>query len=136
MVEPGGGGPGDRPGLPHRPDKAGPGAQVPVRLKAGGEDRRDDRGQEGGRGVGGRHWRGVADRTEHGATAGSGRPARGRGGLTGREGRRAAMPRYYEDFYHYEPSRPREVRGGIKAQSRRGSFAESWWGRPWLEVLE
>jgi uncharacterized Zn finger protein len=46
------------------------------------------------------------------------------------------MPRYYEDFYHYEPTRPREVKGGIKAQNRRGSFAESWWGRRWLEVLE
>ncbi|MCW2241270.1 SWIM zinc finger family protein [Azospirillum canadense] len=40
------------------------------------------------------------------------------------------------DFYHYEPTRPRAAKGGIKAQSRRGSFTESWWGRRWIEVLE
>ena len=31
---------------------------------------------------------------------------------------------------------PREARGGIKASSRRGDFAESWWGKRWIEVLE
>lgn len=41
--------------------------------------------------------------------------------------------------YHYEyfpPSRPREAKGGIKAQSRRGGFTESWWATRWIEVLE
>lgn len=42
----------------------------------------------------------------------------------------------YGDFYHYEPARRREAKGGIKAQNRRGAFAESWWGRRWIEVLE
>lgn len=42
----------------------------------------------------------------------------------------------YGDFYHYEPTRPRAAKGGIKAQSRRGSFTESWWGRRWIEVLD
>jgi uncharacterized Zn finger protein len=36
----------------------------------------------------------------------------------------------------FPPSRPREAKGGIKAQSRRGAFAESWWARRWLAVLE
>jgi len=47
------------------------------------------------------------------------------------------MPRRRDhDFFWYERTRPREAKGGIKAQSRRGGFAESWWGRRWLEVLE
>jgi uncharacterized Zn finger protein len=28
------------------------------------------------------------------------------------------------------------VKGGIKAQSRRGAFATSWWGQRWIKVLE
>lgn len=44
------------------------------------------------------------------------------------------MPyRYDEDF---KPSRPREAKGGIKAQSGRGSFGRSWWARRWIEALE
>ena len=41
--------------------------------------------------------------------------------------------RYYE---YFEPSRPREAKGGIKAQSKRGGFGESWWAQRWVEVLE
>ena len=41
--------------------------------------------------------------------------------------------RYYGDF---KPSRPREAKGGIKAQSGRGGFGNSWWARRWIEVLE
>lgn len=40
----------------------------------------------------------------------------------------------YEDFHRYQPRR--EAKGGIKAQSRRGAFAENWWGRRWIEVLD
>ena len=36
----------------------------------------------------------------------------------------------------YPPSRPRDVTGGIKAQNRRGTFAESWWAKRWIAVLE
>ena len=36
----------------------------------------------------------------------------------------------------YEPSHPREVRGGIKAQSKTGGFGRSWWARRWIDVLE
>src|SRR3954470_19826879 len=53
-----------------------------------------------------------------------------------RAGGESHMARFYDEFYHYEPTQPREAKGGIKARSRRGDFAESWWGRRWLQVLE
>ncbi len=31
---------------------------------------------------------------------------------------------------------PRKVKGGIRARSKRGAFARSWWARRWLAVLE
>jgi uncharacterized Zn finger protein len=37
---------------------------------------------------------------------------------------------------YYKPSRPREARGGIKSQSKPGTFGESWWAKRWIEVLE
>jgi len=40
------------------------------------------------------------------------------------------------DFYFFKPSIPRSVRGGIKAQSRRGTFGDSWWATRWISVLE
>lgn len=42
----------------------------------------------------------------------------------------------WNDWEPYEPSRPRAARGGIKANSRRGSFGQNWWARRWLAVLE
>lgn len=42
----------------------------------------------------------------------------------------------YNDFGFYPPSKPREAKGGIKAQNKRGSFGESWWAKRWIEVLE
>jgi uncharacterized Zn finger protein len=42
----------------------------------------------------------------------------------------------YRRFDYYEYTQPRKTRGGIKAQSRRGSFGENWWARRWIEVLE
>ena len=44
--------------------------------------------------------------------------------------------RYRSDFFWYKPEPPLEVKGGIRAGSRRGGFAASWWGRRWIEVLE
>jgi uncharacterized Zn finger protein len=41
---------------------------------------------------------------------------------------------YERDFY--PRSRPRAAKGGIKAQSKRGQFGESWWARRWIAVLE
>jgi uncharacterized Zn finger protein len=43
---------------------------------------------------------------------------------------------WWNEFRYYPPSRPREARGGIKAQSKRRAFGESWWARRWIEVLE
>jgi uncharacterized Zn finger protein len=31
---------------------------------------------------------------------------------------------------------PRKVKGGIRAKSKRGAFARSWWAKRWLAVLE
>ena len=39
-------------------------------------------------------------------------------------------------YRFYEPARPREARGGIKAQSKRAKFGESWWAKRWITVLE
>ncbi len=43
---------------------------------------------------------------------------------------------YWDDYPHFKPSVPREVKGGIKAQSKRGTFGESWWAKRWIAVLE
>ena len=36
----------------------------------------------------------------------------------------------------YERATPRDVKGGIKAHSKRGAFGESWWAKRWISVLE
>ena len=41
---------------------------------------------------------------------------------------------YEREFF--PRSRPRAARGGIKAQSKRGGFGESWWAKRWIAVLE
>jgi len=41
---------------------------------------------------------------------------------------------WYGDFF--PRSRPRAARGGIKAQSKRGTFGQSWWAQRWIAVLE
>lgn len=42
---------------------------------------------------------------------------------------------WYE-YNYYPRSYARPAKGGIKAQSRRGQFGQSWWARRWIEVLE
>lgn len=42
----------------------------------------------------------------------------------------------YWRYNYYEPSQPRQVKGGIKAQSHRGTFGSSWWAKRWIDVLE
>src|SRR6476659_9156083 len=37
--------------------------------------------------------------------------------------------------YYYKPSKPREAKGGIKAQSK-GGFGASWWAKRWMAVLD
>ncbi len=44
--------------------------------------------------------------------------------------------RRYDDDWYFPPSTPRAARGGIKAQSKRGGFGESWWSQRWLATLE
>jgi uncharacterized Zn finger protein len=41
---------------------------------------------------------------------------------------------YYREFY--PRSRPRQAKGGIKAQSKGGKFGASWWAQRWIAVLE
>lgn len=43
---------------------------------------------------------------------------------------------YWDDYPYFKPSVPRVVKGGIKAQSKRGIFGESWWAKRWIAVLE
>lgn len=38
------------------------------------------------------------------------------------------------DFY--ERSSPIAVKGGIKAQTKKGQFSDSWWGKRWIDALE
>ncbi|MGQ9631781.1 MAG: SWIM zinc finger family protein [bacterium] len=47
--------------------------------------------------------------------------------------RRGYWGYYYE---HYPQTRPREVKGGIKAKSKRGDIGETWWSKRWVSVLE
>ncbi len=37
---------------------------------------------------------------------------------------------------YFPPSKPRKAEGGIKSQSKRGEFGESWWAKSWIRVLE
>jgi uncharacterized Zn finger protein len=45
------------------------------------------------------------------------------------------MPSWFGDYF---PPRAKRIdaKGGIKARSKRGAFATSWWGQRWLQVLE
>ena len=38
--------------------------------------------------------------------------------------------------YDFEYTRPREAKGGIRAQSKRGDFGASWWAQRWVQALE
>src|ERR1700730_13618414 len=42
----------------------------------------------------------------------------------------------WDDWGRFKPSKPRAAKGGIKAQSKRGKFGESWWAKRWIGVLE
>jgi uncharacterized Zn finger protein len=50
--------------------------------------------------------------------------------------RRRRSYSYYYDSRFPPRSVPRDVKGGIKSQSKRGAFGESWWARRWIGVLE
>jgi uncharacterized Zn finger protein len=41
------------------------------------------------------------------------------------------------DYYpRFPKSKPRAATGGIKAQTKRGAFGQSWWAKRWIGVLE
>jgi uncharacterized Zn finger protein len=40
------------------------------------------------------------------------------------------------DDRFWPESRPRKVKGGIKARSQRGGFGTQWWAKRWIAVLE
>ncbi|HLJ18365.1 MAG TPA: SWIM zinc finger family protein [Bryobacteraceae bacterium] len=40
------------------------------------------------------------------------------------------------DDFRFTRSRPRQAKGGIRAQSKRGAFGESWWAKRWIAALE
>ena len=44
------------------------------------------------------------------------------------------MPRF--DPVPFESRPPIDVRGGIRARSRRGAFGSNWWAMRWLDVLD
>src|SRR6516225_9973543 len=45
--------------------------------------------------------------------------------------------RYYDDWFpRFPKSKPRAAKGGIKAQTKRGQFGQSWWAKRWIAVLE
>src|SRR5258708_8253043 len=41
---------------------------------------------------------------------------------------------WFRDFY--PKSRPKAVKGGIKAESKSGGLGKSWWAKRWIAVLE
>src|SRR5437870_10155512 len=44
---------------------------------------------------------------------------------------------WYRDYYPRFPrSTPRQAKGGIKSQSKRGAFGTTWWAKRWIAVLE
>ena len=46
------------------------------------------------------------------------------------------MKREFDFTDGFPPGRPLDVKGGIRARSRRGAFGRSWWARRWIAVLE
>jgi uncharacterized Zn finger protein len=60
----------------------------------------------------------------------------GRDARATKSGVRNSMRRWDNYYRYFPPSIPREAKGGIRAQSKRGSFGQSWWARRWIAVLE
>jgi uncharacterized Zn finger protein len=40
------------------------------------------------------------------------------------------------DWGYYKSKPAKQAKGGIKAQSKRGAFGETWWAKRWIAVLE
>jgi len=39
-------------------------------------------------------------------------------------------------YWYYKPTKPRKVKGGIKARSKRGEIGSKWWSKRWIGLLE
>ena len=39
-------------------------------------------------------------------------------------------------YHDYEYTKPIQVRGGIRAGSKRGAFGSNWWAKRWIQTLE
>ena len=137
VVEPRRGKPGNGSCPPDRSEEQGAGPQVRLRRDTRRTHRRNDRKQEGNLGKCDRCGGELADRVVYRGTQATfltrqkcdGRindeePASCHGGTTD-------MMVFFPPF-----RRPREAKGGIKAQSRRGDFGESWWAKRWIGKLE
>lgn len=48
----------------------------------------------------------------------------------------ARRKNYYDDYFYFKPTKAIETKDGIKAQSKRGSFAKNWWAQRWIAALE
>lgn len=48
----------------------------------------------------------------------------------------ARRKNYYDDYFYFKPTKAIETKDGIKAQSKRGAFAKSWWAQRWIAALE
>jgi uncharacterized Zn finger protein len=42
----------------------------------------------------------------------------------------------WDERQYFPPSAPLPAKGGIKARSKRGGFADNWWGKVWISTLE
>jgi uncharacterized Zn finger protein len=42
----------------------------------------------------------------------------------------------WRSWGYFPKSAPRAAKGGIRAQSQRGAFGQSWWAKRWIAVLE
>ena len=42
----------------------------------------------------------------------------------------------WRSWGYFPKSRPRAAKGGIRAQSQRGGFGQTWWAKRWIAVLE
>src|SRR5690242_11529279 len=43
---------------------------------------------------------------------------------------------YWEFYPRFPKRKPRAAKGGIKSQTKRGAFGQSWWAKRWIAVLE
>lgn len=44
--------------------------------------------------------------------------------------------RYSDDEYFFPRSKPKPVKNGMAAKTKRGAIGETWWSKRWVEVLE